>query len=384
MKNNSIRGHLILFVSILSILVLAACGGAATPVSEEEPQPTAPEEEMAVEPTEEEMSVEPTPTEEMAEPDKITLGLNWNVPYSGWAGFYVAQADGYYADENLEVEFLLLKGSNPVNQSVGALDAQLGVSGASSVLVAASQGIPLTVVSAHMQTNPEGVIADGDEIQTLEDFFGPPIGINPANPTVFLFEAKLRRAGLDPDEINWVVVQPENQVPLLLEDEIDAIMGYWDWENIIAEDEGLNTKIFPMSDEQIQIYGNVVSANRDWLSDPGSGDIVKRFLSASLRGWIDACNDPHRPWEIMMEANPEEDPDFLEKAMDISVQLIDSPDAEEFGYGWMDAKDWVALQDALLEGEVIDSEVDMEEFFTNEYLPDNALDWATEAVACKQ
>jgi NitT/TauT family transport system substrate-binding protein len=308
--------------------------------------------------------------------DQVTLALNWNVPYSGWAGFYVAQDKGYFAAEGLDVKFLLVKGSNPANQAVAAGNAQLGISTASSVVVAVSQGLPLVVVSAYMQSNPEGVIARKDRgIEKITDFVGKRVGNNVANPTVYLFEAKLQRAGVNKDDVKWVAVQPESMVPLLLSGEIDAAMGYWDWEAINAEKEGLPVNVFVMSDDRMQIYGNVVSANAPWAKN--NGDVIRRFLRASVKGWIDAAKDVDATLAVMMKANTEEDKTFMRKALEISMKLIGSPRAAEKGFGWMEAGDWQGLQDALLKGKVIEHEVDLQKLFTNEYQPDNAHAWSS-------
>lgn len=306
--------------------------------------------------------------------DKVVLALNWNVPYSGWAGFYVAQDKGFFEAENLDVEFLLLRGSNPVNQAVAAGSADLGVSTASSVLVALSEGLPLTAVSAYMQSNPEAVVARHDAgIVELSDFVGKRIGYTASNPTIFLFEAKLARAGVDREAMTWIAVQPEALIPLLLQNEVDAVMEYWDWGAINAEREGLPVDVFVMSDDEIQIYGPIVSANTEWAE--AHGDVIRRFLKASVEGWIAATSDPDYTLDVMMAANPEEDREFMRAALAVSMQLIGSPDVVQHGFGWMDAADWAGLQDALLKGEVIENEVDVETIFTNDYLPDNALEW---------
>ena len=306
--------------------------------------------------------------------DKITIAMNWNVPYSGWAGFYVALAKGYYDAEGLDMELLLVKGSNPANQAVAAGSADMAVANASAAMVAKSKGLPLTVVAAHMQSNPEGVITRADSnINALEDFVGKKVAINPANPTVYLFESKLARAGVDKSKIEWINVQPEAMVPLIVKGEVDAGLGYWDWQAINVEKEGVPTRVFVMSDDKVQIYGNVILANSEWLE--GNGDRVTRFLRASVKGWIDAFDNVQLAHDVMMEANPEEDPEFLSKALAVSIQLIGSPDAAKHGWGHMDAEDWQGLQDALLKGEVISDPVDIDALFTNEYLPNNIGDW---------
>lgn len=306
--------------------------------------------------------------------DTVNVALNWNVPYSGWAGFYVARAKGYYEAEGLEVKWTLIKGSNPVNQTVASGSADLGVAAASSVVVAASKGLPLIAVSAFMQTNPEGVIVREDSgIKQLKDFVGKRIAINPANPTSYLFEAKLARAGIDKNSIDFINVQPEAMVPLIIKNEVKGGLGYWDWQAINIRKEGVPVNVFVMSDDKVQIYGNVLVANREWAKK--SGDVIRRFLKASVRGWIDAFDNVELAHATMMKANTEEDPNFLRQALAVSMKLIGSPATVQHGFGWMEKANWEALQEALLKGRVIDKPTDMNNLFTNAYLPANAKDW---------
>ena len=155
--------------------------------------------------------------------------------------------------------------------------------------------------------------------------------------------------------------------------EVDAGLGYWDWQDIKIRMKGIKTKVFVMSDDKVQIYGNVISGHRDWVAK--NGDVIRRFLKASVKGWIDAYDDVKMTHKVMMTANPEDDPEFMRLALDVSMKLIGSPDAASKGWGWMDAKDWDGLQSALLAGKVIDKKVDPSTLFTNKYQPDNAKDW---------
>jgi ABC-type nitrate/sulfonate/bicarbonate transport system substrate-binding protein len=114
-------------------------------------------------------------------------------------------------------------------------------------------------------------------------------------------------------------------------------------------------------------------ANAEWAEE--NGDAIRRFLKASVKGWIDAAADPAMTLDVMMKANPEEDRAFMEQALGISMKLIGSPDVAEHGFGWMDPADWEGLQSALLEGKVIEQPADLSNLFTNDYMPENAKDW---------
>jgi hypothetical protein len=92
---------------------------------------------------------------------------------------------------------------------------------------------------------------------------------------------------------------------------------------------------------------------------------------------VDAAKDLDGTLAVMMKANPEEDKDFMRRALEISMKLIGSPDTNTKGFGWMDAADWQGLQDALLQGKVIERAVEVETLFTNDYQPDNAREWSS-------
>src|SRR5262245_37859214 len=94
MNRNAIR-----FASLLAVLglLLAACAPAATPVPTQAPQPT-----DAPEPT---TAPEPTEAPPAAERAAVRLQLQW-VAQSQFAGYYAAQAEGYYDEEGLDVTIL--------------------------------------------------------------------------------------------------------------------------------------------------------------------------------------------------------------------------------------------------------------------------------------
>ena len=78
--------------------------------------------------------------------DKVTIQLKW-LPQAQFAGYYVAQAKGYYAAEGLEVEFVSGRGGVDVAKQVGAGNAVIGGAIGDTSIIARAQGIPVKAVA---------------------------------------------------------------------------------------------------------------------------------------------------------------------------------------------------------------------------------------------
>ena len=83
--------------------------------------------------------------------DKIKLTMNWTAD-SAHLGFALAQKNGYYADEDLEVELEEGRGSAVAAQLVATGQAELGYADAGAALNVASQGAPIKITRHHWQS----------------------------------------------------------------------------------------------------------------------------------------------------------------------------------------------------------------------------------------
>ena len=78
--------------------------------------------------------------------DKVTVQLKW-LPQAQFAGYYVAQAKGYYKAEGLDVKFVTGRGGVDVAKQVGAGNAVIGGALGDTPIIARAQGIPVKVVA---------------------------------------------------------------------------------------------------------------------------------------------------------------------------------------------------------------------------------------------
>lgn len=137
-KKGKFHGGLWMAVMILAISLLAGCGGNAntnTPAAE------------GAAGTEASASPDTAATSEpAAEPVTVKLQLKW-VPQAQFAGYFLAQDKGYYAEEGLKVEILPGGPDIVPEQQVAGGSADIGVDWVASLLTSQEQEMPLVQIA---------------------------------------------------------------------------------------------------------------------------------------------------------------------------------------------------------------------------------------------
>lgn len=130
---------------------------------------------------------------------RLTVALPVNLCLANWP-FYVAAAEGYFAEEGLEVAMVGLDGSSTAIQATLAGQSQIAVSAPADVLAASGQGADLVGFYSFYQYLPFSVIAPVDsDITSLADLEGKIIGItSPGGGEAIYMRSLLTHAGIEP------------------------------------------------------------------------------------------------------------------------------------------------------------------------------------------
>jgi ABC-type nitrate/sulfonate/bicarbonate transport systems, periplasmic components len=177
------RKHVAAAVAAIALTgLVAGCTGSEAPVAEETLDP--------------------------ANPVSITVGT---LPAGDYAPLYIAQQEGYFEEEGLDVTIeIIAGGAVGVTQLVsGELDFTSATWG--NILVAVSQGLELQVVREGTDANKEGingllVQADGP-IDSVEDLRGQIVSVNTlASATEVQIRDCLASEGLEPGDYELVEV----------------------------------------------------------------------------------------------------------------------------------------------------------------------------------
>jgi ABC-type nitrate/sulfonate/bicarbonate transport system substrate-binding protein len=216
----------------------------------------------------------------------ITFQFDW-VKSSEWAGFYQADAEGYYADKGLKVDFA--SGSNVANPAavIAGGGAEMGfLSNDASLYDANKAGADLVAVGTVFQTSPAAIMTLPDrDISSVDDLKGLRIGTDaPGKADInALFQAN----GEDPD---WTFVPTGFDAGPLFKGVVDAYYCYIISQPIAYELKGKPSNAVTFSDLGFTSHAELIVTTRSFLKDHEQE--VSDFLVATQKGWDDTLADP--------------------------------------------------------------------------------------------
>jgi NitT/TauT family transport system substrate-binding protein len=324
--------HKLILVTLGMALALSACGGLS-------------------------------PATNSGELTKISLPMGY-IANIQFAPFYVAIEKGYFREAGLDVE-LDYKFETDGVALVGAGDLPFAVVSGEQVLLARAQGLPVTYVAAWYQEYPVSVVAKSDlGVLIPQDLKGKKIGLpglygaNYVGLRALLFEAKMIEKDVTLDSIGF------NQVELMAAGEQDVVVGYAANEPIQLRARGIPVTEIRVAD-YVQLASNGILANETVIAE--NPELVRAFVGAFLKGLGDTISNPDEAFELS-EAHI---PNFADLDADVQKQVlltsIEQWQAERLGQS--DPQAWENMQSILLEMGLLPEEMDLNQAFTNEFLP---------------
>jgi NitT/TauT family transport system substrate-binding protein len=159
---------------------------------------------------------------------KRPLKLTWNATAVCTSGVPVAQAKGYFAKRNLDVELINFGGStDQLLEAIATGKADAGVGMALRWLKPLEQGFDVRITTGIHGGCMRLVAAPGNGITRLEDLKGKTVGVADLGaPDKNFFAIRLARLGIDPvTEVEWRVYPPDLLSVALKKGEIQAFTG---------------------------------------------------------------------------------------------------------------------------------------------------------------
>ena len=227
--------------------------------------------------------------------DKLTLVLDWFVnPDHG--PIIVAQEQGYFAAEGLEVEVIAPADPADPPKLVAAGKADLAISYQPQLHLQVHEGLPLTRVGTLVATplNCLLVLRDGP-VKSLADLKGRRVGFSVAGVEEALLSTMLAQHDLSLDDVEMVNVN-WSLSPSLMSRQVDAVIGgYRNFELNQLEIEGVAGRCFYPEEAGVPVYDELIYvANAETLDE----DKIARFLAATERAIVYMVNHPEASWEI--------------------------------------------------------------------------------------
>lgn len=230
----------------------------------------------------------------------IRVALDWT-PNTNHTGLFVAQAEGWFAEAGLDVEFLPYNATSP-DTLVSAGAAEFGISFHDTFTYSKAAGADITSVMAVLQHwgSAIAVRADRADITSPADLDGGVYGGFGAPAEAPKMQAVIRAAG-GTGEFSTVVLGT-SAYEALYAGEVDFTEPFVAWEGIEAELRGEPLKTFAYTDYGFpDAYAVLLIGNSPWLAE--HPEEARAFVRAAQRGYALGADDPDRAAQILLDAN---------------------------------------------------------------------------------
>jgi len=248
--------------------------------------------------------------------DKMTLLLDWFVnPDHG--PIIVAQENGYFAEQDLEVEVIAPADPSDPPKLVAAGRAELAISYQPQLHLQVHEGLPLKRVGTLVATplNCLLVLEDGP-IETPADLRGKKIGFSVGGVEEAVLQSVLGTHGVGLNDVELVNVN-FSLSPSLMSGQVDAVIGaFRNFELNQMDIEGVAGKCFFVEEEGLPPYDELIYvANPDKMD----ADMIARFLAATEKATQYIVNHPEDSWEIFSATSTELQDELNDRAWDDTI-----------------------------------------------------------------
>lgn len=298
----------------------------------------------------------------------VTFRLDW-VVVGQHAPFYAALEQGFFEDEGLSVEILEGFGSGLAATLVGNGTDDFGFSDAGVVALSLEQGVPIKMVMGVLQRNPSVILSLASSgIESPADLAGKTVGASPGEAPLTLLPAYLNANGVDEGDVDIVNMDPSAKVTALLEQKVDAIVGYATAELPVARanaEEEINVQLY--ADYGITALSNGIITSDSMLEE--NPDVVAKFVRAVEKGIAWTLENQEEAVDILVNRFPQTV--VKEDAVITLQETLDSlhtSRTEGEPIGFMAPEDWQETLDLYTELGLLKEEISPEDVYTNEYV----------------
>lgn len=296
---------------------------------------------------------------------KVTVVLDW-VPNTNHTGLFAARDLGYYEKEGLDVE-IIQPGDGGASQLIAAGQGDFGISYQEEVTIARSQNIPVVAIAAVIQHNTSGFASPvSKNIKTPRDFEGKTYGGWGSPAEDALIKAVMDQEGADFSRVNILNIGSSDFFTSM-ERDVDFALIYWGWTGIEAELRNVELNFIKLRDKHpaLDFYTPVIIASEDKIKK--NPQLIEKFMKATSHGYQYCMVNPQEAAELLLQAVPELDRELVVASQEY---LAGEYQADAPRWGEMKSSVWKAYADFMFANQLIEKNIDIDEAFTNQFLPE--------------
>jgi NitT/TauT family transport system substrate-binding protein len=232
----------------------------------------------------------------------VSLQTDWYAQ-AEHGGFYQAVVEGYYEEVGLDVT-IKQGGPNAMGtQKVVSQSVEFGIGRADDLIVFAANKLPLVIVSALMQHDPQALLVHEESgVNNFKDLDGRTVMSTPGAAMIRYIEKRY--------DISLNVVPLDFGMNRFLAD-IDFVQQcFITNEPYYIKKEGANAKTLLIADSGYDPY-RVIFTSRGYAEN--NPEIVKAFIAASIKGWKSYMAGPRdKANALITKLHSKMTPEFLD------------------------------------------------------------------------
>ncbi|MDD4237049.1 MAG: ABC transporter substrate-binding protein [Desulfotomaculaceae bacterium] len=295
---------------------------------------------------------------------KVSVILDWT-PNTNHTGVYVAQKQGYYKEQGLDVE-IVQPSAGGATQLVASGQGDFGFSYQEEITIARTKDIPVKALAAVIQHNTSGFaspVAKG--IKSPNDFEGKKYGGWGSPAEEAMLKAIMIQDKADFNKVELINIGSADFLTSVSKD-IDFAWIFKGWDGIQAELKGVPLNFIYLRDYNaaLDFYTPVLIASEGTVKN--NPELVTAFMQATARGYEYCINEPEKAGQVLLDSVPELSKDLI---MASQQYLAKEYQGDAPRWGEMTGERWEKYANWMYSQKLIEKPLDYQEAYTNQFLP---------------
>jgi NitT/TauT family transport system substrate-binding protein len=295
----------------------------------------------------------------------VTVQLKW-IHQAQFAGLYVAQEKGYFAEEGFNVGFL--EGGQGIDSAQALISgkADFAVITPEDILIRRSQGADIVAIAAIYRRSAVVYLSlPGTGIIRPSDFAGKTATVTGHDGAVrdleFQFRALIKKMGVDSDTLRYVPYDPDYTD--FIQGDTDITAAFLTSGVIKLRQKGYLPNIIWPGDYGIHFYSDTLATTETMIAR--HPERVTGFVRACLKGWAEAIGNPEYAVSVSLKNAKTPDAWFQTAMMDAQSPLIHTGSGP---IGWMEPDIWQGMYQVMMTQGLISEPLDVRNAYSMAFL----------------